>query len=270
MEANKLYIGRAEEVLKTFPDDCIDLTVTSPPYDNLRDDRLSFEDFMVMAKELYRVTKPGGYVVWVVADQTDKGTESLTSLKQALYFKENCGFKVHDTMIYQTSGFSNPSNNRYHQVWEYMFVFCKKKWKTFNPIKDRKNIYAGQQRWGKNAKRQKDGTMKVNPDTPPIDEFGMRFNVWKYAAGGNVSTSDPMAYKHSAIYPEKLAHDHIISWSNEGDIVLDPMVGSGTTAKMAYLAGRQYIGIDCSAKHMYDSVIPRLELHNIPYSLTKT
>ena len=273
IETNKLYIGQAEEVLATLPGNCIDLTITSPPYDDLRDYEgtlvWNFSVFKKIANHLYRVTKPGGYVVWVVADRTKDGTESLTSMEQALYFKKECKFKMHDTMIYKKTGFANPSNNRYHQIWEYMFVLSKGKPKTFNPLKDRPNKYAGQSRWGKNTSRQVDGSLKVKSDTAPYGDFGMRFNVWEMSAGGNVSTSDKVAFKHPAIFPEKLANDHIISWSNPGDTVLDPMVGSGTTIKMAHILGREYIGIDGVEEYIQDITIPRLKLHNIPYSLTK-
>jgi DNA modification methylase len=272
METNILYIGKAEEALITLPKNSIDLTITSPPYDTLRSYegiKWDFEVFKRLANELYRVTKPGGFVVWVVGDKTINGSETLTSMEQALYFKKECKFKMHDTMIYEKNGFANPSNNRYHQVWEYMFVLVKDKWKTFNPLKDRPNKYAGQTRWGKNTSRQKDGSLKTKPDTAPTAEFGMRFNIWKINAGGNVSTSDKIAFDHPAIFPEQLAHDHILTWTNEGDIVLDPMCGSGTTLKMAALLNRQYIGIDCVENYINNITIPRLKLHNIPYTLTK-
>ena len=273
MDTSTIYVGKAENVLKTFPASSVDLVITSPPYDQLRsyhETQWNFETFKLMAKEIYRVTKPGGYVVWVVNDQTKDGSESLTSFEHALYFKNECGFKVHDTMIYKKTGFSNPSSNRYHQVFEYMFVFVKGKWKTFNPIKDRVNKYAGQTRWGKNTKRQHDGSLKQDKDTPAYAETGMRFNVWEMSAGGNVSTSDKVAFKHPAIFPEKLANDHIISWTNEDDIVLDPMCGSGTTLKMAHLNNRQWIGIDCVETYVDNIAAERLKLHNIEVNIDKT
>jgi DNA modification methylase len=274
METNCLYIGKAENVLKKIPSNSIDLIITSPPYDELRDYEnqviWNFDVFMGIAKELYRVIKPAGYLVWVVADMTKNGTESLTSMEQALYFKKECKFLVHDTMIYEKTGFSNPSNNRYHQVWEYMFVFVKPgKPKTFNPLKDRINKYAGKTRWGKNTSRQVDGTLKVKSDTAPTAEYGMRFNVWKISAGGNVSTSDKIAFEHPAIFPEQLAKDHILSWTNEGDIILDPMCGSGTTLKMAHLHNRKWIGIDCVEKYINEITAERLKLHNIEFKIVK-
>ncbi len=268
---NKFYIGKAQEVLQNYiSSNSIDLTITSPPYDTLRSYNGTIwnnQTFESLAQELYRVTKPGGIVVWVVGDQTKDGSESLTSFKQAIYFREQCGFKLHDTMIYLKTGFSNPSNNRYHQVFEYMFVFVKGKLKTFNPLKDRPNKYAGQSRWGKNTQRQVDGSLKEAKDTPAYGEFGMRFNVWQISAGGNVSTSDKIAFKHSAIFPEVLANDHILSWSNEGDTILDPMAGSGTTPKMASKNNRNWIAIDCVDEYVHEIAAERLRLHNIEFEV---
>jgi DNA modification methylase len=261
MKTNCFYVGNAIQVMQDIPANFINLTITSPPYDKMRaydGSDFSFNTFEQIAKELYRITKPGGVVVWIVGDQTKEGTESLTSFKHALYFKEKCGFKIHDTMIYEKTGFSNPSNNRYHQVFEYMFILVKGKLKTFNPIKDRPNKYAGQNRWGANTSRQVDGSLKQKKDTAPTAEYGMRFNIWRISAGGNVSTSDKIAFEHPAIFPEQLARDHILSWSNPNDIVLDPMCGSGTTCKMAFLEGRQWIGIDLVEKYI-DNAMIRME-----------
>ena len=196
--------------------------------------------FEEIAKELYRITKPGGVVIWVVGDGTNNGSETGTSFRQALYFKE-IGFNIHDTMIYQKNNFSNPSSNRYHQIFEYMFVFSKGKPKTFNPIKDRKNIYGGQVgSWGKNTVRQKDGSMKENTKKV-IEEYGQRYNVWIYKTSKN-GQEDEVAYEHPAIFPSQLVRDQILSWTNEGDIVYDPMIGSGTTARASIDTKRNYIG----------------------------
>jgi len=263
MKTDIFYVGEAAKVMK----ECIDtgsiaLTITSPPYDSLRayegTKKFTFEDFKLIADQLYRVTISGGVVVWVVNDKVVDGSRTLTSWKQLIYFKEVCGFKVHDIMVYSKTGFSNPSNNRYHQTWEPMFVLVKDKLKTFNPIKDRPNKYAGQSRWGKNMQRQVNGDLKEAKQTAPYGEFGQRFNVWSISAGGNVSTSDKIAFDHPAIFPESLANDHILSWSNPGDIILDPMVGSGTVPKMAVLNERQWIGIDQVDKYIDDVAIPRL------------
>ena len=213
----------------------IDLTVTSPPYDNLRTYKDSLEwgehIWKPILEELYRITKDGGVVVWVVGDATVKGSETGTSFKQALHAME-CGFNLHDTMIYQKSGMAFPDRTRYHQTHEYMFVFTKGSIGTFNAIKDRKNKYTGTQGGNKRGGLCKRG------------EFGSRFNVWRYANGRDNSTKDREAFKHPAIFPEKLAHDHIISWSNEGDTVFDPFLGSGTTGKMAVRLNRKFIGIE--------------------------
>jgi len=234
-------------------DDCsVDLTVTSPPYDNLRTyngniEQWSFEKFQATAKELYRVTKQGGVIVWVVGDATIKGSETGTSFKQALYFKE-IGFNLHDTMIYEKSTSPYPMHTRCNQLFEYMFIFSKGKPKTFNPIKI-PTITGGQKRSKDGGYRQKDGTIKLaRYETRKMTKtIG---NIWRYSVGGKRNN-------HPATFPEKLAEDHIITWSNEGDVVLDPFMGSGTTAKMALLNNRNYIGFELD-KHYCDIANERI------------
>lgn len=231
VEINKIYCENNLETMAKIPDCFVDLTVTSPPYDNLRDYNGYSFSFESVAKELHRITKQGGVVVWVVGDATIKGSETGTSFRQALDFIK-IGFNLHDTMIYSKTGMKNPSNDRYHQTFEYMFILSKDKPKTFNPIKDRKNKYVGVCGGEKSFR----------------GEYGMRFNVWQYANGGNNTSKDDV-FKHPAVFPELLANDHIISWSNEGDLVYDPFMGSGTTAKMAMLANRNYIGSEISQEY---------------------
>ena len=234
------------KAMKEMEENSIDLTVTSPPYDNLRDYNGYDFDFEGIAKELYRVTKDGGVVVWVVGDQTIKGNETGTSFKQALYFKE-IGFNLFDTMIYQKTPRGAVGNNKtYWQTFEYMFILSKEIPKTINLIKDRKNKDA---RKGDNGtKRLHDGSL-LKQTRGGYSKYGRRTNVWKYLIGRSHSASDKLAYEHPAIFPEKLAEDHILSWSNEGDVVLDPMCGSGTTCKIAKLNNRKYIGIDISEEY---------------------
>jgi len=231
--------------MNELDDGCIDLTVTSPPYDNLRDYNGYEFRFDEIATELFRITKPGGIVVWVVGDAVIKGSETGTSFQQALYFKD-IGFRLHDTMIWQKSNFSNPSKNRYHQIFEYMFVFSKGKLKTFNPIKDKKNKYVGQATVGKNTRRLANGEM-VESKKNIINEYGMRTNIWFMNTVGQEYMCKKLP--HPAMFPEKLVKDHIISWSNKGDLVLDPFIGSGTTAKVAMLNNRNYIGMDISKEY---------------------
>ena len=233
--------------LRQLEDGCIDLTITSPPYDNLRTYKGFSFDFEGIAKELYRVTKQGGVVVWVVGDQTINGSESGTSFKQALYFKE-IGFNLHDTMIYLKDSASFPDTNRYYQVFEYMFVFSKGVPKTVNLIEDRKNIWGGETSYGKASYRQKDGSLKVK-DKIKVKEYGIRYNVWQISNGKGRTTKDEIAYEHPAIFPEELANDHIITWSNKGDVVMDIFMGSGTTAKMAIVNDRKWIGFEISREY---------------------
>ena len=234
-----LYNGECLETMGLMDDGIIDLTVTSPPYDNLRsyngnNDQWSDSVWQGVISELYRLTKKGGVVVWVVGDATIKGSETGTSFKQALWAKE-CGFNLHDTMIYAKNNPIPQNHNRYEQQFEYMFVWSKGKPNNFNPIKTpTKN--AGKEYSWKNAndygetsaKRRRDETSTIKPEKN-------KFNIWFM----NVANS---RYTNSAPFPEQLAHDHIISWSNEGDTVLDPFMGSGTTGKMAKQLNRNFIG----------------------------
>lgn len=235
--------GDCLEKLKEVENNSIDLTVTSPPYDNLRTYNGYTFDFEGIAKELYRVTKQGGVVVWVVGDQTINGTETGTSFKQALYFKE-IGFNLHDTMIWEkTSVFAhNPRNKRYKAAFEYMFVLSKGKPNTYNEIKDKPVKSAGKKLSGNRGRSPKGDKRKGNDFI--ANDYQARFNVWKQS--GNDGTRNP----HPASFPEKLAEDHILSWSNEGDTVLDPMCGSGTTLKMAKENNRKFIGIEISPEYI--------------------
>ena len=242
-----LRLGDCLEVMKSLPSQSIDLTVTSPPYDNLRTYNGYSFDFEGIAKELYRLTKDGGVVVWVVGDATINGSETGTSFKQALYFKD-IGFNLHDTMIWKKPNFANPSSNRYHQTFEYMFILSKNKPNTFNSIKDRKNIYCGSLgSVGKNTSTQIDGTKKIR-ERKVISEFGQRHNVWEINTSGQENMGKTI--NHPATFPEKLVFDHIISWSNEGDVVLDCFLGSGTTGKVAKQLNRQFIGIEISPEYL--------------------
>lgn len=244
---------------KNISDDYIDLIVTSPPYDDLRKYNGFIFDYQSMLKELYRITKPGGVVVWVVGDKTENGSETLTSFKQALFAKE-IGFNIHDTMIYLKNGAAYPAgknSNRYSQVFEYMFVFSKEKPKTHNLLKDKPNKWAGSSTFGESTNRQADGTLRSSGKRT-VGDFGYRDNVWKINNGKGFG-GDEYSNKHPAVFPEQLANDHILTWSNEGDIVLDPMCGSGTTCKMAYLNKRNFIGVDISEEYINEICIPRLK-----------
>jgi len=248
---NRIINEDSEKVLKDIPSNSIDLTVTSPPYDDIRDYKgYNFNDSVLnnIIAELFRITKSGGVVVWVVGDATINGSESGTSFRQALKFIE-IGFKLHDTMIYEKNTSSFPARrdgNRYTQIFEYMFVFCKDKIKNVNLICDKPNKWAGHTNWGKNTTRLKNGELQETTDIKPVPDFSPRNNIWKYNVGKGFNSKDKESHEHPAIFPEQLAEDHIISWSNEGDIVLDPFSGSGTTSKMAKKNKRKYIGIDIS------------------------
>lgn len=229
------------EGMKEIPDATIDLTVTSPPYDDLRKYNGFSFDWRETIEQLYRVTKNGGVVVWIVSDQTINGSETGTSFRQVLYAME-CGFLLHDTMIWEkeTCVFTKP--NRYYPVFEYMFILSKGVPKTFNPIKDRINISVGRKVCG--TQREKDGRMRrLLGEGKEIEEFGTRYNVWQINSEKNNTTG------HPAVFPVSLAQDHIRSWSNEGDLVLDPFLGSGTTRIAAYDLNRSFIGYEISKEY---------------------
>ena len=247
MKMNDIRNENCIETMKMMSDEFIDLVVTSPPYDKMREyEGYRLEGFEHIAIDLYRVIKVGGVVVWVIGDQTIKGNETGTSFRQALYFKE-IGFNLFDTMIYLKPPRGAVGNNKtYWQSFEYMFVFSKEQPKTINLIKDRKNKEARKGDTG--TKRLPDGSLlKLNREG--YSEYGRRTNVWEYNIGNGHSASDKIAHKHPAIFPEKLAEDHILTWSNEGDLVYDPFLGSGTVALMAELNDRNYLGSEINANY---------------------
>ena len=237
----ELILGDCIEKMKDIPDNSIDMVMTSPPYDNLRDYGKDFTGWgehiwKPVLDGIFRVLKDGGVCVWVVGDATIKGSETGTSFKQALYWME-IGGKLHDTMIYSKGGQgATGSIYGYWQDFEYMFVFTKGKLKTFNPIEDRKNATKPR------VREESQGHRHANGDTKgkriiTRKEFGRRFNIWQYHEAGTRT-------KHPAVFPEQLAKDHILSWSNENDTILDPFMGSGTTGIACYDLGRDFIGIE--------------------------
>lgn len=239
-EVNKIYNIDCLLGMKDLPSECVDLVVTSPPYDDLRNYNGYLFDFENIAKELYRVIKKGGVVVWVVGDKIKNGDRTLTSFKQSIYFQE-IGFNVHDVMIYQKKNTPFMRSNAYTNCYEFMFVFSKEKVKTFNPLKT-KTARHGIEKLVSNKKA--DGINKKVVGV--LKEEKTLTNIWSYAVGLGGSTNDKIAFQHTAIFPEKLAHDHILSWTNEGDLVFDPMCGSGTTCKMAKINKRNYLGMEIS------------------------
>lgn len=229
--------------MQGMSENSIDLTVTSPPYDNLRDYKGYSFDFEGIAKNLYRVTKNGGVVVWVVGDRINGG-RSLTSFEQGLFFKE-VGFQMHDVMIYQKKNTPFMRSNAYTNCFEFMFVMSKDKPKTFNPLKE-KTVRHGYEMLTHNKKS--DGVNKKV--FKELKKEKTKNNIWSYAVGMGGTTSDKIAFKHPAVFPEKLAEEHILSWSNKEDLIFDPMCGSGTTCKMALKHGREFIGVDISKDYI--------------------
>tara|TARA_R110001599_G_scaffold7854_1_gene37821 strand:- start:182 stop:991 length:810 start_codon:yes stop_codon:yes gene_type:complete len=263
IKTNKIYNENCLDTMSRMPDDFIDLTVTSPPYDNLRDYNGYTFDFESIAQELFRVSKHGGVVVWIVNDATINGSETGTSFKQALFFKE-CGFNLHDTMIwYKNAKFPHHENSkRYKPQFEYMFIFSKKQVNKYNPIYDILNNSYGKKLTIKcKIKTKNNGKFNGKIKKITTKKYRMRDNVWNIAQKGEKG--------HPAPFPEQLANDHIISWSNENDLIYDPFSGSGTTAKMSLRNNRNFVGSELSAEYC-DIANKRIEETKKIIALEKT
>ncbi len=261
MELEKIYNENCLDTMSNMPDDYIDFVITSPPYDNIRNYNGYNFEFEKIAKELFRITKQGGVIIWVVGDATVNGSETGTSFKQALFFKE-IGFRLHDTMIYFKNNPMPQTGNRYHQHFEYMFAFSKASPKTFNPITETTK-YQG---LANMKNRGQEGTLNYEKvERTNEKKVG---NVFFYSIGGGISTKDKIAYNHPAIFPEKLVADQIKTWTNENDLVYDPFMGSGTTAKIAHILNRKWIGSEISKEYV-DIANERLKEYKINNLFTK-
>lgn len=245
----EIFNGDNRTVMEGLPDASIDLVVTSPPYDNLREYGGHSWDFPSVASHLTRLLNPGGVIVWIVADATIDGSETGTSMRQALHFKDSCGLNLHDTMIYKkTNGGANGSMKAYLACWEYCFILSRGIPKSINLIRDRKNITPPRCIEEAAGRRKVSGEVKGRRIINRT-EFGVRWNIWEYAVGGSCISSDDIKLDHPAMFPESLARDHILSWSNPGDTVLDPFCGSGTTLKMSKQEARKGIGIEINERY---------------------
>jgi len=234
----QIFIENCLDTMQKLDSESIDLVVTSPPYDNLRNYNGYSFDFEKIATELVRILKPGGVIVWVVGDATINGSETGTSFKQALHFK-SLGLNLFDTMIWEKTG-RLPTQDRYYAIFEYMFIFSKGKPKSLNFICDHKNVNSGQMR-EKDSTINRGKRIKGN-GTFVTKEFSRRPNIWKIHNPSNKTG-------HPAIFPLQLATDHIFTWSSEGDIVYDPFTGSGTTGIAALNLNRKFIGSEISEEY---------------------
>ena len=243
MELNKIYNENCLQTMVEMPDNFVDFIITSPPYDNIRNYNGYQFQFEKIAIEIKRILKIGGMMIWVVGDKTENGSETGTSFKQALYFKE-IGLNLHDTMIYYKNNPMPTTGNRYHQHFEYMFAISKGKPKTFNPIK-KETKYRG-------LANMKNRGENGNLNYKKVERTNERKigNVFFYSIGGGISTKDKIAYQHPAIFPEKLVCDQLVTWTNENDLVYDPFMGSGTTAKVAFLNNRKWLGSEISKEYI--------------------
>ena len=265
LEVNKTYHVNCIAGMQQLDDECIDLVVTSPPYDDLRtyndNTKWDINVFYSVAAQLNRVLKPGGVIMWNVNDATIKWSESGSSFRQALHFME-LGLRLHDTMIYEKTGtaFASGVNSvRYTQQFEYCFVLSKGKPKTVNLLCDKKNKWAGHKSWGNAQTRKKDGSIHdPGKKSKEIKEWGVRTNIWKIKNSGGFGQSSKTSYKHPATMPEELARGHIHTWSNEGDLILDPFMGSGTSAQICLEMLRNFIGFEIDDEY-YNMCVDRVK-----------
>ena len=245
LKIDKIHCGDNCDLVAKIPRESVDLVVTSPPYDDLRQYGGHSWDFYGIAWQLARTLKPGGVIVWIVCDQTENGSESGSSLEQALHFKR-IGLRLHDTMIWNKGSFTGVGSVsvRYGPSTEFMFVLSKGRPRVFNPIKDRRNNYSGKIRKVNTLRLPSGEMIRKTHEALPMEDFGIRFNVWDISP-----ENSNIKRVHPAQFPENLARDHIASWSNAGDLVLDPFSGSGTTCKAAKDLGRRYIGIEVNPEY---------------------
>ncbi|MCM1218235.1 MAG: site-specific DNA-methyltransferase [Lachnospiraceae bacterium] len=263
IELNKIYNEDNLLTCNKIPNDFIDLILTSPPYDDIRNYHGYSFNFEKLSKELYRILKPGGVLVWVVGDATINGSRTCTSFKQLLHFKESVGFLVWDDIIYEKNSCSfppKPTSKRYGNIYEHMFILVKpnsdgKIRQDITLLCDKPNKWSGFTNWGKLTHYDKDGKVEKERKINPVPEFSLRNNIWKYTTSCEKDKTG-----HPAIFPEQLAIDHVLSWANEGDIVYDPFMGSGTTAKACLITNRQYIGSEISEEY-YKVILERLNTY---------
>ncbi|AFD02662.1 putative N6A methyltransferase [Synechococcus phage S-MbCM6] len=257
LSLNETHLMNCVDGMNFMLAESVDLCITSPPYDDLRtyndSSQWDFNVFKDVAACLVRVLKPGGVIMWNVNDATVKGSETGSSFRQCLHFMDAHGMRLHDTMIYEKTGTafaSGPKSVRYTQIFEYCFILSKGKPKTINLIQDKKNKWAGYTSFGNAVTRKKDGTFNdPGKKSNAIREYGVRTNIWKIKNSGGFGQSSKVSYKHPATMPEELARAHIQTWSNKGDLVIDPFMGAGTTAQMCVEEGRNFIGFEIDTEY---------------------
>ena len=252
LSLNETHLMNCIDGMQLMDAESVDLVVTSPPYDDLRtyndSSKWDHEVFKSVADNLTRVLKTGGVIMWNVNDATVKGSETGSSFRQCLYFMDQCGLRLHDTMIYEKTGTafaSGPKSVRYTQIFEYCFILSKGKPKTINLIQDKKNAWAGYTSFGNAKTRKQDGTMHdPGKKSKVIREYGVRTNIWKIKNSGGFGQSSKASYKHPATMPEELARGHVLTWSDKNDLILDPFMGAGTTAQVCLEENRNFIGFE--------------------------
>ena len=240
----ELVNGDCAAVLPGLPP--ADLILTSPPYDGMREygGYNGAFDFGAIAAACVANLAPGGVLVWVVGDQIIDGGESGTSFRQALGFKA-LGLTLHQTLFFEAAHYRPIDKSRALRGVQYMFVFAKGSPMVANIPIDRPNVKAGMRVTRSYAPgKSLNGSRNPASDrVKRIADFGRRGPIWRYA------TECGSDMGHPAAFPYALASDHIVCWTNPGDLVIDPMVGSGTTLRAAADLGRRAIGIEINPEY---------------------
>jgi site-specific DNA-methyltransferase (adenine-specific) len=264
VELNKVYQQDCIVGMRKIPDGAIDLVVTSPPYDNLRDYNGYSVDLNETGKNIYRILKDGGVAVMVIQDQTKNFGKSLTSFRTIVDWCDNVGFKLFECVIYRKNGTEGAWwKNRFRVDHEYMPIFLKgEKPQYFNKDSLKvKSKHGGKIMTGF-ANRKTNGETGKSI-TKAINEMKCRGTVWDYLMAGD---KDPVKRKHPAPFPDKIPFDFINCFCPPNGIVLDPFVGSGSTVVGAKKLNRSFIGFDISEEYCnltrkrLDSVSPDDEL----------
>ena len=244
---NKIICDDNVKFLSTLPENCIDMVVTSPPYDNLRDYNGFQLDLSGVGEQLFRVLKPGGIVAVIIQDSTQDGRKTLTSFRMIVNWCDTIGFGLFENCIYSRQGVEGAWwKKRFRVDHEYIPLFIKGKRPAYFNKEELKipSKHGGKTMTGA-ATRNKDGTQQKSRSVY-INPMKCRGTIWNYPQCGDGSK---LKHLHPATFPNLLPYDLIQCFCPENGIVLDPFNGSGTTCVAAKSLNRQYIGVDCSQEY---------------------
>lgn len=243
-----LSIADAIEHASTLASDSVDLVLFSPPYDGVRDYRGNWTlDLPALGSELLRVVKDGGFAVMVIADGTKNQRKSMTTFRTAVAW-EDAGWSLFESVIYSRDG--RPGAwwaTRFRVDHEHILMFYKGK--RPRPVTHHDGLRVPSKHAGKKwtgTQRLTDGTLVKTSATVAADKC--RGTIWHYATSN--SEGNRTKAKHPATFPDALARDVILALSAPGDVVYDPMMGSGTSVVIAAQEGRRWLGNDFFAEYV--------------------